>query len=256
MGPTEGSKSLLLKLPNELFIEVASHLESFQDFNSLVRTSRLVHEMFNSHLYRRVVAADAIVLDDVVNWVLSEYRLTSLTLLLDNGLSVDYTGRFTGDRYEESMLCFLCGLHDQERSATLARVLIQRGADTTKVKSGRDSDTVLKRALLQDNFPILALFLGHGTDVNTAEIDGRPPLHFASYIPWDKAEMIHFIIAHGADIEARTHVADIKARSDVGDTPLILYTRNYNYRATAALLEHGADAGVHNKRGETPLHWA
>jgi hypothetical protein len=170
MGPTEGSKSLLLKLPNGLFIEVASHLESFQDLNSLVRTSRLVHEMFNSHLYRRAVAADAIVFDDLVSWVLSEYRLTSLTLLLDNGLSVDYTGRFTGDRYEESMLCFLCGLHDQERSATLARVLIQRGADTTKVKSGRDSDTVLKRALLQDNFPILALFLGqrgrcqHGGD--------------------------------------------------------------------------------------------
>jgi ankyrin repeat protein len=278
MSFSEGtrSKSLLLGLPNELFIEVASHLESFQDLNSLVRTSRLVHEMFNSHLYRRAVA-DAIVLADVVNWVLSEYRLTSLTLLLDNGLSVDYTGRFSGDRYEESMLCFLCGLHDQERSATLARLLIQRGADT-KAKSGRYSNIVLKKAIYYNNCPIVELLLAHGTDANAADIDGDLPLHFASRMARENAGMIHLLIAHGADIEACSALgdtpltvasqhnhhaiavllelgADIEARSAFGDTPLIVASQ-HNHHAMAALLELGADAGVRGRRGETPLHRA
>jgi ankyrin repeat protein len=52
--------------------------------------------------------------------------------------------------------------------------------------------------------------------------------------------MIHLLIAHGADIEARDR------------TPLILSSRNS--LSMAALLEHGADAGVHNIYGLTPLH--
>jgi hypothetical protein len=55
-----------MTLPNELFLEVASHLKSFKDLNSLVRTSRFFHGMFNIQLYRRAVAADRRVLDGIV----------------------------------------------------------------------------------------------------------------------------------------------------------------------------------------------
>jgi hypothetical protein len=91
------------------------------------------------------VAATGIVLDYLVGRVLSEYRLASLTLLLDNGLFVNhnYTGKFYDALIEEPMLCYLCLLHDQERSIPLAQLLVQRGADT-KAKSGRGLDTVLK----------------------------------------------------------------------------------------------------------------
>jgi hypothetical protein len=88
LAATEG-KSPLQTLPNELFLEVAPHLESFKDLNAFLRTSRFFHTLFNPQLYRRSVAADEDACEDIVKWVLSEYRVASLTLLLDNGLSVD-----------------------------------------------------------------------------------------------------------------------------------------------------------------------
>jgi ankyrin repeat protein len=271
MGATKdiSSKSPLLGFPNELFLEVASHLESFADLNSLARTSRFFHTMFNTRLYRRAIAADGIVLDDIVTWVLVEYRLASLTLLLDNGLSVNHTRKFDnggyrceenmygGYRCEKNMLFFLCTLDDQERSVPLARLLIQRGAhiDATDNEYSR---TVLHKAVLHGNYPIVALLLTHGVDVNVADDDGLRALHFAgdhdmvvhdnAEMVHDNAEMVHLLIAHGADIEARS--AD-------GDTPLIVSSQyKQKHNITKALLKHGADAGVHNKRGATPLHCA
>jgi ankyrin repeat protein len=265
MGPTEDISSTsqlkegisgmppLLGLPNELFFEVGSHLKSFKDLNSLVRTSQFFHGVCNTELYRRAVTADDAVLNAIVGCVLSRYRLASLTLLLDNGLSVNHTGKFDGGQLQEPMLHFLCRLSDQGRSVPLARLLIQRGADT-KAGSGTSSGMVLQRALEYGNCPIVALLLEHGADVNAAEIDGLPPLHYASKIKLtdgretpdgrENPDMIHFLIAHGADIEAR---------SATGDTPLILSSRRGNHQVMAALLEHGADAGAHNERGETAL---
>jgi ankyrin repeat protein len=246
MGPTEGTSSELplLRLPNELFLEVASHLKSFKDLNSLVRTSCFFHGMFNTNLYRRAVAS-GIVLDDIVGWVLSRYRLASLTLLLDHGLSVNHIGRIGRDRrFEQTMLHFLCKRPQQGRSVPLARLLIQRGADTT-AKDAR-SDTILFCAIWNYSCPIVTVLLENGVDPNAADTFGVTALHFACDAPWDNAEMIHLLIAGGANIEAR---------SSDGDTPLTALDQP-RPRVMAALLEHGADAGVHNKRRETPLHWA
>jgi hypothetical protein len=133
LGATE-SKPSLLTLPNELFFEVASHLESFRDLNSLLRTSQFFHTLFNTQLYRRAVAADDIVREDIVAWVLSEYRVASPTLLLDNGLSVhqelwpQMLSRDMGHRLH--LLRWICYNDDQERSVPLAWLLLERGADT------------------------------------------------------------------------------------------------------------------------------
>jgi ankyrin repeat protein len=234
-----------MTLPNELFIEVASHLDSFKDLNSLARTSRFFHTMFNTQLYRRAVAADAIVLGDIVGWVLSRYRLASLTLLLDNGLSVDRTCQFALYRDEKTMLYFLCGLHDQERSVPMAQLLIQRGADI-ELKDIPYSETVLSQAIMHNKCEMVALLLANGADCKAVNKFGRTPLHCAGICRWDNAEMVHLLIAHGADIEARTVN---------GSTPLTLIG-SYRPRVTAALLEHGADVTVHNNSGKTPLHTA
>jgi ankyrin repeat protein len=242
-------KSAFMTLPNELFLDVASHLKSFRDLNSLVRTSRFFHAMFNRHLYDRAVAADDFVLDFIMGWVLSRFRLASLTLLLDNGLSVNYAGRFITHRernvfrrpmFKETMLGFLCTHYDGERAVPLAQLLIQRGIDT---KSNN-----LYTAIGFGNCPIAALFLTHGADVNTAEGRNVPPLHYACQIHHrgKNTEMIRFLIAHGADIEAR---------STNDDTPLMMASE-HNSHFMAVLLEHGADAGIRNKHGETPLHHA
>jgi ankyrin repeat protein len=249
MGPTEdisckstssrqgSSESLLLGLPNELLSEVASHLESFKDLNSLVRTSRFFHGAFNPVIYRRAVAANRTVLDGIVEWML-DYRLASLTLLLDNGLSVNHTLWQAGyGLYKETMLRFLCS--GPKRSVPLARLLIQRGANL-KLKDHR-YETVLYTAIRHSNYDMVALLLEHGAaDYNATS------LHATSFTAENKADMVHLLIAHGADIEAR----DL-----AGDTPL-LSSSNCNHHVMAALLEHGADAGVHNRFGHTTLHWA
>jgi hypothetical protein len=187
------SKSALMTLPNELFLKVASHLKSFKDLNSLIRTSRFFHGMFNTQLYRCAVAADHFVRDDIVGWVLRRYRLASLTLLLDNGLSVNGTGRFLMYHCEETMLFTLCRLYDQERSVPLARMLIQRGADI-EAKNG-NSDTVLICAIRINNYEIAALLLAHGADLNVVGWRGETPLHIAS------ARMINLLVAHGATVD-------------------------------------------------------
>jgi ankyrin repeat protein len=262
MGPSEGSgnksplvkgidsKSLLLGLPNELLMKVGSHLESFNDLNSLVRTSSFFHGMFNADLYRRAVAAEAIVLDDIVGWVLSRYRLASLTLMLDHGLPANYTVHFYLTRWKGTMLHFLCALDDQERSVPLAQLLIQRGADTRAKDVGRCvRKTVLAQAIDFGKFEIAALLLAHGVDPNDPDnvfSEGWTPLHCASNVAGDNAEIIHMLIVHGADINART-------RRD--ETPLLVASR-FNEHAMSALLDHDADANLQNSQGETPLHQA
>jgi hypothetical protein len=68
-------------------------------------------------IYRRAIAADDIIRDDIVAWVLSEYRVPSLKLLLDNGLSVHQN--------LHHMLHWICYNDDQERSVPLARLLLE-----------------------------------------------------------------------------------------------------------------------------------
>jgi hypothetical protein len=119
----------LLTLPSELLVEVASNLESFQDLSSLVRTSCVFHNLFNTHLYRRAVAADDPVREEIVVWVLKNYRLASLTLLLDNGLSVHQKLRLHWwEQADTCMLRWICHSRDKERSVPLAQLLLDRGA--------------------------------------------------------------------------------------------------------------------------------
>jgi ankyrin repeat protein len=247
MGRTKdmSSKSPLLGLPTELFLEIAPHIESFKDLNSLVRTSRFFHGMFNTDLYRRAVVADDAVLDDIVGWVLLRCRLASLTLLLDHGLSVNHTGNFGAYQCKETMLHFLSKLGDRKRLVSLARIRVQPDADT-KAKDAY-LDTVTYGEIDHSNCELAALLLARGADPNAVNQRGYTPLHLASDWAGDDPEMIHLLIAWGADIEAR---------SAAGDTPLLLTASGGRHPAMVALLEHGADAGARNECGETPLHWA
>jgi ankyrin repeat protein len=212
--------------------------------------------MFNPRLYGQAIAASPAVSDGIVCRVLSEHKLASLKLLLDHGLPVDHIGNFfpgghtlRRDFALRTMLGFLCEhsqSDDQERSVPLARLLIQRGPDI-KAKTSH-SNTSLHSAIVNNNFPLLALLLAHGADANVVGFYGASPLHCASYWPFqvNADKKIHWLIAHGADIEAR---------DPDGNTALILAT-SHNHNSMAALLKHNADASAHNRRGETSLHFA
>jgi ankyrin repeat protein len=235
------SESPLMTLPNELFFEVASYLEGFKDLNSLLRATRLLRTLFNPLLYRRAVAADDTVREDIVSWVISRYRATSLRLLLDNGLSIDQRpSKYWPDN---GMLRLLCAFGHDECSVPMARLLIERGADTD-AKDPRDAATVLHVAARAGAYGIAELLLAHGADVNAADKNGNTSLHHASK---QNAGMVNLLIAHGAAVNAP---------NNDGDTPLLL-TNWSNYRAVMpVLLAHGADAGAHNNNGMTPLHEA
>jgi ankyrin repeat protein len=239
-----GTKSPLMRLPNELFLDVASYLKRFEDLNSLVRTTRFFHRMLNHHLYRRAVATDHHVRNHIVCSVLSGYQLASLTLLLDNGLSVNHTVQWNLYADEETMLRFLCKSPGQERSVPLARLLIQRGADI-EAKDGRYSYTVLYEAISHLNYEIAALLLAHGADPNAVIKWGDTPLNFA--IRRSNAKMVNLLVTHGAAVDGR---------DGNGNTPLLFALQCLNCSVVPVLLAHGADAGAHNEGGVTPLHEA
>jgi ankyrin repeat protein len=235
--------SPLLELPNELLWEVASSLESFKDLNSLLRTTRFFHTLFRSYLYRRAVAVEDSVRKDIVLWVLSEYRLDLLTLLLDNGLSVHQKLGWDS----KQLLQWVCrNRFDKELSVPLAKLLIERGA-SIRQKDPVDSSTLLHVAASNCNYGLATLLLTNGADVDaTGKKNGRAtPLHFAVQEPDQDPSMIDLLIAHGAAVDARNCYED---------TPLLLASRYYNARLLPVLLRHGADARAYNTQGATPLH--
>jgi hypothetical protein len=159
----------IMTLPNELIFDVASHLESFKDLNSLLRTTRRFHTLLNTHLYRLAVAADETVREDIVWWVLSKYQVSSLRLLLDEGLPVQLKllNKFLLYRYgieaPVDLLRWICDLSDQKRSVPLARLLIERGAD---IEANSGCGTILHEAVCTDNVSLTELLLDHGADTS------------------------------------------------------------------------------------------
>jgi ankyrin repeat protein len=271
--------SPLLTLPNELFFEVASHLENFKDLNALLRTTRFFHTLLNSHLYRRAVGADNRVRQYIVHWVVFRDRVTSLGLLFEHGLSVHHK------LYGEPLLRWFClYCRDQERSVRFAELLIESGADVNE-KGSFNYSTLLHGAVSNGNNVLAALLLANGADADAATLDSdrRTALHFAvkkREVDQDRG-MIDLLIAHGAAVDARDgsedtpllfaahqgnahlipallgHGADACAYDEYRNTPLhhLNHFRNSDQGVAKLLLEHGADVNATDISGRTPLHW-
>ncbi len=129
-----------------------------------------------------------------------------------------------------------------------------------------------------------AILLHLGVDVNARDTDGMTPLSHAADL--GNAELIHCLIAGGADTHARdnkgwnalmcflqghavkssksTHktletlvmVCDINAQDSEGLTPL-MHAVSYNlYTPVTVLIKKGADPRIKNNRGHTTVRWA
>jgi hypothetical protein len=234
LAAARNTKFPLLTLPKELIVEVASHLESFEDLNSLVRTTSLFHTLLNPYLYRRFAAAKPRVRDWIVESVLSERQVDSLALLLDHGLSVHHTLAFEDTEYD--LLRWICEFNDDRgRSVPLARLLVERGANVD-AKNPDDSHTALHATALDGKFELAEFLLAHGADPITPDENGCTPLYWVSRgHQSDDFLLAKSFLEHGADVNAVTSFESC---------PLLEAFHWDRKKIGALLLEHGADANV------------
>ena len=173
------------------------------------------------------------------------------------------------------------------RSATLARILVELGADINAVedhvyKSARKEETkgytALHLAAKEGSKDIIRTLLELGADQSIADIDGRRPLHayllrsgmsdhevlklFTQYDIEDDKSTNAIIMAvlsddTGDNVKMLNELGlDINSSNDDGDTPLIAFCKDANGKVTVIrnlLNIPGIDVNRQNKNGETAL---
>jgi ankyrin repeat protein len=108
------------------------------------------------------------------------------------------------------------------------------------------SDARLADAAMQGNREAVRALLKQKVDVNAAQNDGMTALHWAAY--QDDLEMINWLLAAGANVNAATRIGGI--------TPLSFASSNGNPAAVKTLLTGGADPNSGNTNGTTALMMA
>lgn len=140
-------------------------------------------------------------------------------------------------------------------------------------------DVRLVNAAKNRNFSNVQALLKQRIDVNTADVDGMTPLHWAAH--WDELEVVKLLLAAGANAKAANRygvtplheaslVADVPMMEALlkagatpdsgygaGETPLMIAARTGNVNAVKLLVEHQAAInGAEEFRGQTPLMFA
>jgi len=154
------------------------------------------------------------------------------------------------------------GMHDLlDATPGLARVALRAGATREAAPENYltvishyvyAGDTALHVAAAAHRPEIARTLIGLGADVAAKNRRGATPLHYAAdgtpglatWRPEDQAATIAVLVAAGANPDA----LDMN-----GVAPLHRAVRTRCAAAVAALLEGGADAGVSNGKGSTPM---
>ena len=98
--------------------------------------------------------------------------------------------------------------------------------------------------------------LERGADINTASIDGRTPLTFATYTENSEA-MAKFLILNGADVNPDPCTFDKACTCGPNfQTPLHGAARHGQLGMAKALVSNGAKVNVYDNEGLTPMHMA
>ena len=132
------------------------------------------------------------------------------------------------------------GVASREGHSEVARVLLERGADT---ETRDDEDySPLELASIYGHVEVVQVLLEHGADVNAQDKDNYTPLHVASVN--GRLEASRVLLELGADPNAKR---------EENQTPL---HRTEEEGVARVLLEYGADPNAQDSDNRTPLYWA
>jgi ankyrin repeat protein len=107
-------------------------------------------------------------------------------------------------------------------------------------RQDKNDETPLTAASSKGYKDIASLLIEKGADVNLAGRFGWTPLMEATSHP----DMVKLLIAHGADVQARSHSQETAIRHAAFGG---------NLEAMQILIEHGADVNAHDKYNSTPF---
>jgi ankyrin repeat protein len=136
-------------------------------------------------------------------------------------------------------------IHDGD-ALDLVWLLLKRGAGVNS--QDKNKQTPFHLAIKGDWFRLARILLDNDADLNATEIHGTTPLHLLSasrIYDSDALDLVWALLGHGA----------VMSRGDKDkQTPLFLEIRGAWFELARILREHGADVGVDNNNGATPLH--
>eukprot|EP00468_Gymnochlora_sp_CCMP2014_P004881 CAMPEP_0167747532 /NCGR_PEP_ID=MMETSP0110_2-20121227/4336_1 /TAXON_ID=629695 /ORGANISM="Gymnochlora sp., Strain CCMP2014" /LENGTH=593 /DNA_ID=CAMNT_0007632449 /DNA_START=314 /DNA_END=2095 /DNA_ORIENTATION=+ len=128
--------------------------------------------------------------------------------------------------------------------AELARVLLQGGANVTKVNSR--GETAMHMAALSNHYAVAEELVEAKTLVNAQSTDGSTPLFVAAQN--GNMGVLKLLLSNGADTKIATY--------ETQTTPLLIAVKTYHSDIALELLSHGSDPTLPNSLNETPLRTA
>ncbi|KAF1326591.1 Monoterpene epsilon-lactone hydrolase, partial [Globisporangium splendens] len=137
----------------------------------------------------------------------------------------------------------------EPRGAALLAFLIQKMPEEIDTVNAQ-GDTAVHVAIFHGNANAVKALIQGGADVNLRNHVLESPLHIA--LGAGSKELIDTLVLSGH--------ADVSARDDVGNTPLMIGVKNFEWEdprdrvcALELLLQHGADVNALNERSSTAL---
>lgn len=124
---------------------------------------------------------------------------------------------------------------------------IRRQLESVDVDApGSDGSTLLFEAIRRRRVESVETLMAAGADPNRRDARGDTPMHAAAFS--GDPGLLRAVIAGGGDVDARA--------TGTGVTPLVPALRSPSREQYKVLLEAGADPGVADRNGGTPLHTA
>ena len=251
---------MLDKLPPEILLLVAEHIDDYRTLNALARTSTPFYNIVDVVLYRRNVAAGA----SALRWALERSMKNTITKALDAGFDVDSIPN------DESLLMAAVSSKNLE----IAKFLLTQHKANPNI-----SNSVNESALNFAGLESPGCFWGprgHGLRCNHIQIRLSPK----------QLEMTELLLQHGADaLRLDGHrksvlykavynrdiqlmqlllrfLADKGALGDAGTASLCLAMcfeetdNTFDLQFARLLLAHGTSANCHRGSYQTPIGWA